>query len=96
MCIRDRRLVGDEYAPWAGIKPEDAAEIARRLAEDGLLDFISVTTVSYTHLDVYKRQGQDEQQRVVGAVVDHVGHKSVCSLVASWLRPLAEARRGSL
>jgi 2,4-dienoyl-CoA reductase-like NADH-dependent reductase (Old Yellow Enzyme family) len=25
------RLVGDEYAPWAGIKPEDAAEIARLL-----------------------------------------------------------------
>lgn len=40
------RLVGDEYAPWAGIKPEDAAEIARRLAEDGLLDFISVTSGS--------------------------------------------------
>ncbi len=40
------RLVGDEYAPWAGIKPEDAAEIARHLAGDGLLDFISVTSGS--------------------------------------------------
>ena len=40
------RLSGDEYAPWAGIKPEDAAEIAHRLAEDGLLDFISVTSGS--------------------------------------------------
>ncbi len=38
------RLSGDEYAPWAGIKPEDAAEIARLLADDGLLDFISVTS----------------------------------------------------
>ena len=40
------RLSGDEYAPWAGIKPEDAAEIAGLLAADGLLDFISVTSGS--------------------------------------------------
>ncbi|HRD48788.1 MAG: FAD-dependent oxidoreductase [Candidatus Competibacter sp.] len=40
------RLVGDEYAPWAGIKPEDAAEIARHLGGDRLLDFISVTSGS--------------------------------------------------
>ena len=40
------RLVGDEHAPWAGIKPEDAADIARLLADDGLLDFISVTSGS--------------------------------------------------
>ncbi|MCP5196117.1 MAG: NAD(P)-binding protein [Gammaproteobacteria bacterium] len=38
------RLSGDEHAPWAGIKPEDAVEIARLLAGDGLLDFISVTS----------------------------------------------------
>ncbi len=46
------RLSGDEHAPWAGIKPEDALEIARQLAEDGLLDFISVTSGSIysTHL----------------------------------------------
>ncbi len=40
------RLVGDEYAPWAGIKPEDAAEIAQHLADDALFDFISVTSGS--------------------------------------------------
>ncbi len=40
------RLVGDEYAPWAGIKPEDAAEIARLLDADGMIDFISVTSGS--------------------------------------------------
>ncbi len=40
------RLSGDEHAPWAGIKPEDAAEIARCLAGDGLIDFISVTSGS--------------------------------------------------
>ena len=40
------RLSGDEHAPWAGIKPEDAIEIAGLLAADGLLDFISVTSGS--------------------------------------------------
>ena len=40
------RLSGDEHAPWAGIKPEDAVEIARCLASDGLIDFISVTSGS--------------------------------------------------
>jgi len=40
------RLSADEYAPWAGIKPEDAAEIARTIAADGLIDFISVTSGS--------------------------------------------------
>lgn len=40
------RLSGDEYAPWAGIKPEDAAEIARLLTADGLADFVSVTSGS--------------------------------------------------
>ncbi|MBK8211129.1 MAG: NAD(P)-binding protein [Rhodospirillales bacterium] len=40
------RLTGDEYAPWAGIKPEDAAEIAGLLAADGTIDFVSVTSGS--------------------------------------------------
>jgi mycofactocin system FadH/OYE family oxidoreductase 2 len=40
------RLCGDEYAPWAGIKPEDAVEIAQVLASEGQLDFISVTSGS--------------------------------------------------
>src|SRR5258706_1789934 len=40
------RLCGDEYGPWAGLRPADAAEIARLLADDGLLDFISVTSGS--------------------------------------------------
>lgn len=40
------RLCGDEYAPWAGIKPEDAVEIAQLLASEGQLDFISVTSGS--------------------------------------------------
>lgn len=40
------RLSGDEHAPWAGLKPEDAADIARLLATDAMLDFISVTSGS--------------------------------------------------
>jgi len=38
------RLSGDEHAPWAGLKPEDMAEIAGLLAADGEIDFISVTS----------------------------------------------------
>jgi mycofactocin system FadH/OYE family oxidoreductase 2 len=40
------RLSGDEYAPWAGIKPEDAVEIAQLLTADGTVDFLSVTSGS--------------------------------------------------
>lgn len=40
------RLSADEHAPWAGLKPEDATEIAGLLAADKQLDFISVTTGS--------------------------------------------------
>lgn len=40
------RLAADEYAPWAGIKPEDAADIAGELTKDGVLDFVSVTSGS--------------------------------------------------
>jgi mycofactocin system FadH/OYE family oxidoreductase 2 len=40
------RLSVDEHAPWAGIKLEDAVEIAQMLVADGGLDFLSVTTGS--------------------------------------------------
>ncbi|HMQ31080.1 MAG TPA: FAD-dependent oxidoreductase [Chloroflexaceae bacterium] len=40
------RLCADEYAPWAGIKPDDAPAIARLLAAGGQLDFVSVTSGS--------------------------------------------------
>ncbi len=40
------RLAGDEHAPWAGLKPEDATGVARLLAADGGIDFIAVTSGS--------------------------------------------------
>lgn len=40
------RLCADEHAPWAGLKPEDTADIARALAAEGLISFISVTSGS--------------------------------------------------
>ncbi len=40
------RLCGDEYAPWAGLKPEDSQAIAVALAADGLLDYIAVAVGS--------------------------------------------------
>ncbi len=40
------RLSGDEHAPWAGLKPEDFAEIARLLTNDHQIDYLSVTSGS--------------------------------------------------
>lgn len=40
------RLSGDEHAPWAGLKPEDAVEIARLLSVEHQVAFISVTSGS--------------------------------------------------
>lgn len=36
------KLCGDELAPWGGLTPQDASEIAGLLAEQGLLDYLSV------------------------------------------------------
>lgn len=36
------RLCGDEYAPWGGLTPEQAAEIARYLVECGSIDYVTV------------------------------------------------------
>lgn len=40
------RLSCDEYAPWAGIKPEDGVEIARELCVSGEVDYLVVVTGS--------------------------------------------------
>jgi mycofactocin system FadH/OYE family oxidoreductase 2 len=40
------RLTVDEYAPWAGIKPEDALEIAGRIEKLGGVDYLSVSVGS--------------------------------------------------
>lgn len=37
------RFCADELAPWAGLTPEQGIEIARRLAETGRIDYITVT-----------------------------------------------------
>lgn len=36
------RLCGDEFAPWGGLTPENAAEIAEILTAEGGLDYLSV------------------------------------------------------
>jgi mycofactocin system FadH/OYE family oxidoreductase 2 len=38
------RLSCDEYAPWAGITPEDGVEIARLLCASGEVDYLAVTS----------------------------------------------------
>jgi len=40
------RLCGDEFAPWGGLTPQDAAEIARRLEQLNILDYLTVSVGS--------------------------------------------------
>jgi mycofactocin system FadH/OYE family oxidoreductase 2 len=40
------RLCADEFAPWAGLKPQDSRDIAIALAADGALDYIAVAVGS--------------------------------------------------
>ena len=57
MCIRDRRYIKENQAK--GVYPVLVTPIARntwRLRDQTYLDLLEA--VSYTHLDVYKRQGQ--------------------------------------
>lgn len=56
------RVTVDEYAPWAGITPEEAEEIVHLLTVDGMLDFFStsVGSIYSTHMtrpSMYVSQG---------------------------------------
>ena len=42
--------------PWEGFNYEDGIVVSERLVAEDLLTTINITPVSYTHLDVYKRQ----------------------------------------
>ena len=59
MCIRDRRI-GSQI-----VSGKILDVIAELLA--GEIVFPSAETVSYTHLDVYKRQAQSRQARLNGS-----------------------------
>ena len=56
MCIRDRVKIEDiipnMYQPRKYFKEEALAELSQSIKEYGIIP------VSYTHLDVYKRQGE--------------------------------------
>lgn len=55
------RLTVDEYAPWAGITPEQAEEIAMKLTNDGLLDFFSISVGSIYSLEMTRPSMYIEQ-----------------------------------
>jgi mycofactocin system FadH/OYE family oxidoreductase 2 len=46
------RLCGDEFAPWAGITPDEAPALARTLTQSGAVDYLSVVVGSL--YSVYK------------------------------------------
>ena len=56
---------GDMRKYWSGknhIQPSYAADSSSAFKHLPPQDFLCHTPVSYTHLDVYKRQGRDAQQ----------------------------------
>ena len=63
MCIRDRAFaryrVGDMYRCVGLTNKEDQTRIPRFHYVDRIPTIIDIAAVSYTHLDVYKRQGQE-------------------------------------
>ena len=52
MCIRD------SFMTWEGYNYEDAVLINEKIVRDDVFTSIHIEAVSYTHLDVYKRQLQ--------------------------------------
>ena len=50
LFIFDTTLRDGEQSPGASMSPQDKLRIAKQL------EFLGVDAVSYTHLDVYKRQ----------------------------------------
>ncbi len=72
------RLSCDEYAPWAGLKPEDGAEIAGLLCTSGEIDYLvvvtgSIYTIHATAPAMHTLAGQSlELATQVKAAVKHV------------------------
>ena len=62
MCIRDRSSVADAEQmlppaePVKPVQPENQPEKPAQPEDGSLLGMMRILTVSYTHLDVYKRQ----------------------------------------
>ena len=56
MCIRDRFKTGEMGNPTANQDQAELGDAAREIVERVRYDFL--TPVSYTHLDVYKRQSE--------------------------------------
>ena len=69
MCIRDRAYDASDYAPRVVAKGRGliAEQIIAKAKENGVFvheskDLVALLMpVSYTHLDVYKRQGESQQ-----------------------------------
>ena len=59
MCIRDRAFPERSYD--VGIAEAHAVTFSAGMAREGMIPFCVIysSSVSYTHLDVYKRQAHD-------------------------------------
>ena len=72
MCIRDRKY--NSYLKTAS-GYASSLKACTYLYDDGVKIFITLCTVSYTHLDVYKRQSRHRLHTVMskdGAMILHI------------------------
>ena len=59
MCIRDRYNDGFSYENWGGYNLLVKLNQRNPEVQNYICDVIRFWAVSYTHLDVYKRQGME-------------------------------------
>ena len=85
MCIRDSYTDMENLVTWLMtfgakvevLEPKETRDIIRRNAEETLKIYGGLGTVSYTHLDVYKRQSGDRiisRIRFICAIVTMILH----------------------
>ena len=79
MCIRDRAEVGlphvlNEEGTAVGFDKFLVCSVATKVEQVG-----SINPVSYTHLDVYKRQARYLNARIGGQVIDKAGVQYVAA-----------------
>ena len=91
------RLSCDELAPWAGITPEMAPEIARALVADGL-DYVVVTrgsiySVEKTRPDFHEPTGFNVElcRSVRTAIADVIGQRSVAVMAQGSIVDVGQA-----
>lgn len=64
------RLCADEFAPWGGLTPQDSIEIARKLDQLNVLDYLSVSVGSLYSLHLTPATYHGAEGLALGAAAD--------------------------